>query len=355
MSTSPQAIGSYTETALPKKRWLSRQNWERIVSIVILLPSIIALGIFVYAFIAWTGFISLTAWNSAAPDFAFVGLQNYARIFIGSGTDAIRFRYDIRNEVGFLILFVGGSVIFGFLLATLLDRKIRGESVFRSIFLFPMAISFVVTGVAWRWVLTPGTQETGWVGINLLVTNLGLGGLRSGWFTDPTILFIRPDTALGQFLHSIGLGFIAAPDFGYAVAMSSIVLAAGWQMVGYTMALYLAGIRSIPDELREAARIDGATEWQVYRHVIIPLLRPVTLTVIIILAHIALKIFDLVYSMTGGVSAGFATDVPALNMWKTTFDATKFAQGASIAIILLLMVGVLIIPYLIWQTRSEAS
>jgi glucose/mannose transport system permease protein len=352
MSTTPQAL-SYTETTLPKRRWLSRQNWERIVSVLILLPSIITLGLFVYTFIGWTGFISLTAWNSTAPDFTFVGFQNYARLFLGSGTDAIRFRYDIRNEVGFLVLFVGGCIVIGFLLATLLDRKIRGESFFRSIYLFPMAISFIVTGVAWRWILTPGDPNTGWIGLNLLFTNLGLGFLRNGWFTDPTVLYIHPETGLGQFLTSVGLGFFATPDVGYAVAMTSIVVAAGWQMSGYTMALYLAGIRSIPDDLREAARVDGATEWQIYRHVIIPLLRPVTLTVVVILAHIALKIFDLVYSMTGGVSAGFATDVPALNMWKTTFDATKFAQGASIAIILLLMVGVLIVPYLIWQTRSE--
>ncbi|MDL1898976.1 sugar ABC transporter permease [Anaerolineae bacterium CFX7] len=339
----------------PHKRRLSRQNWERIVSILILLPSIIALGIFIYAFIGWTGFISLTAWNSAAPDFTFVGLQNYARLFVGGGTDMTRFHYDIRNEVGFLVLFVGGCLVTGFLLATLLDRKIRGESIFRSIFLFPMAISFIVTGVAWRWILTPGTEETGWVGVNLLLTNLGLGGLRSAWFTDPTVFYIQPTTPLGEFLHSIGLGFITVPALGYAAAITSIVIAAGWQMSGYTMALYLAGIRSIPDDLREAARVDGASEWEIYRHVIIPLLKPVTLTVVIILAHIALKIFDLVYSMTGGVSAGFATDVPALNMWKTTFDATKFAQGASIAIILLLMVGVLIIPYLVWQTRQEAQ
>lgn len=353
MSTSPQAISNYAETTLPKKRWLSRQNWERVVSVLILLPSLLALGLFVYVFIGWTGFISLTAWNSAAPDFTFVGLKNYERLFIGGGTDMIRFHYDLRNEVGFLILFVGGCILVGFLLATLLDRKIRGEGIFRSIFLFPMAISFIVTGVAWRWILTPGDPSTGWIGVNLLLTNMGLGALRSGWFTDPTIYYIHADSGLGQALGNIGLGFLASPDFGYAVAMTSIVLAAGWQMSGYTMALYLAGIRSIPDDLREAARVDGATEWQIYRYVIIPLLRPVTLTVVVILAHIALKIFDLVYSMTGGVSAGFATDVPALNMWKTTFDATQFAQGASIAIILLLMVGVLIVPYLIWQTRSE--
>ncbi|HZQ09249.1 MAG TPA: sugar ABC transporter permease, partial [Anaerolineae bacterium] len=164
MDTSSPAIITVAPTA-ERKRWISRHNWERVVSVLLLLPSILALGLFVYTFIAWTGYISLTAWNTATPDLTFVGLQNYARLFIGGSTDMIRFHYDLRNEVGFLILFVGGSIVIGFLLATLLDRKIRGESIFRSIFLFPMAISFIVTGVAWRWILTPGTQETGWVGV----------------------------------------------------------------------------------------------------------------------------------------------------------------------------------------------
>src|SRR5581483_8438998 len=264
MDTTSPAIITVAQTA-ERKRWLSRHNWERVVSVLLLLPSILALGLFVYTFIGWTAYISLTAWNTATPDLTFVGLQNYARLFIGGSTDMVRFYYDIRNEVGFLILFVGGSIVIGFLLATLLDRKIRGEAVFRSIFLFPMAISFIVTGVAWRWILTPGTQETGWVSVNLILTNLGLGSLRSGWFTDPTVLYIHPDSGLGQALHNMGLGFLTTADFGYAVAMTSIVIAACWQMVGYTMALYLAGIRSIPEELREAARIDGATEWGVYR------------------------------------------------------------------------------------------
>jgi glucose/mannose transport system permease protein len=127
-----------------------------------------------------------------------------------------------------------------------------------------------------------------------------------------------------------------------------------WQLSGYTMALYLAGLRSIPDELREAARMDGAGEVQIYQHIVLPLLQPVTLSVVIILAHISLKIYDLVVSMTGS-GPGFATDVPALNMWRTTFDATLFAQGAAIGMVLLVLVAVLIIPYLRYSIRSEAQ
>jgi len=108
--------------------------------------------------------------------------------------------------------------------------------------------------------------------------------------------------------------------------MISVVVAATWQMSGYTMAMYLAGLRSIPEELREAARVDGATEFQVYRHVILPLLRPITLSAVIVLGHISLKIFDLVVSMTGPGPA-FATDVPAFFMWDTTFRGNNFARG----------------------------
>ncbi|GAH27231.1 unnamed protein product [marine sediment metagenome] len=129
-----------------------------------------------------------------------------------------------------------------------------------------------------------------------------------------------------------------------------MVIAAVWQLSGYTMAMYLAGLRDIPVELREAALVDGATGFQIYRYVILPLLRPITVGAIIILGHISLKIFDLIMSMTGS-GVGFSTDVPAYFMYDTTFRGNKFAQGAAIAVIILIMVGVLIIPYLISNAR----
>jgi glucose/mannose transport system permease protein len=354
--STPQVAAKAALPSVRTKGWSLRRNWERVVSILLLLPSVLALALFVYTFIGWTGFVSLTAWKGAAPDLTFVGLKNYEQLLVSGGVDMIRFHIDLRNMIGFTIVFLAACIVIGFTLAALLDRHIRAEGLFRSIFIFPMAISFIVTGVTWRWILTPGDASTGWVGVNLILDKIGLGSLKSAWFTDSTVVHITATSSLGQFLVDHGLGFLTSQnEFGYALAVTSLVIAATWQLSGYTMALYLAGLRSIPDELREAARVDGASEWQVYRYVILPLLTPVTLTVVIILGHMALKIYDLVVSMTGGEAGGFATDVPALNMWKTTFQASQFAQGAAIAVILLLMVATLIIPYLRSQLRAGAQ
>ncbi len=356
MSQTTSPVVAATLPLAPARRSWIQTHWERVVSILLLLPSVLALALFIYTFIAWTGYVSLTGWKGAAPDLTFVGLKNYARLLTGGGVDMIRFHIDLRNLIGFTVVFLAACIVIGFLLAALLDRRIRGESIFRSIYIFPYAISFIVTGVAWRWILTPGDPQTGYVGVNQILDTLGLRGLVSTWFTDPTVLHIMADSGLGKFLVDHGLGFLTSQnEFGYALAVSSLVIAATWQLSGYTMALYLAGLRSIPDELREAARVDGASEWGVYRYIVLPLLQPVTLTVIIILGHMSLKIYDLVVSMTGGEAGGFATDVPALNMWKTTFGATLFGQGAAIAVILLLMVAVLIVPYLRSQMREEAQ
>jgi glucose/mannose transport system permease protein len=159
---------------------------------------------------------------------------------------------------------------------------------------------------------------------------------------------------VGQSLRQIGLGFLTSPNFGLPLAMLSVVIAATWQMSGFVMAMYLAGLRGIPEELREAARVDGASEWQVYRHIVMPLLRPVTLSVVIVLGHISLKIFDLVAAMSKK-GPGFATDVPAYFMFETTFQGDHYAQGASIAIFMLVSVSLLIVPYLTLSTRREAE
>ncbi len=331
---------------------MRRVSSDRIIALAMLTPSVIAIAIFVYGFIGFTGFSSFTNWNSLVPDFSTVGWRNYERLFSAIPTD--RFLLDLRNTVSFTILFLIACIVLGFLLAVLLDQRVKGEGIFRSIFLFPMAISFIVTGVVWRWLLNPGTVQTGSSGVNLLFEKIGLGFLRWGWFTDPTIWHIKPDTGLGQFLVGIGLDGIASPYFGVPVAIFSLVIAATWQMSGYTMAMFLAGLRGIPEELREAARVDGANEIQIYRHVIIPLLQPITLSAVIVLGHISLKIFDLVVSMTGPGPA-FATDVPAFFMWDTTFRGNNFAQGAAIATILLVSVAVLIVPYLINTMRTEAE
>jgi glucose/mannose transport system permease protein len=331
---------------------MRRITRDRVISLLLIAPSVIALLVFVYGFIAFTGFSSFTKWDSLSPDFTLVGWRNYLKLFSTSPTD--RFLCDLRNTVTFTVLFLIGCIVIGFGLAVLLDQKIRGEGLFRGIFLFPMAISFVVTGVAWRWLLSPGTVQTGSSGVNLLFQKVGLGFLRWGWFTDPTIWSIPPESGVGMFLKQIGLGGLVSPYVGVSLAMVSVVIAATWQMSGYVMAMYLAGLRGIPEELREAARVDGATELQVYRHIILPLMQPITLSAVIVLGHISLKIFDLVVSMTGPGPA-FATDVPAFYMWDTTFRGNNFAQGAAIATILLLLVAVLIVPYLANTIRTEAE
>jgi glucose/mannose transport system permease protein len=284
---------------------------DRLISLALIAPSVILIAVFVYGFIGRTFYISLVRWNDLAPDYTFVGWTNYVRLM-----DTERFQIDLRNTLVFTVTFIAACLSAGLLLAVLLDRRIKFESVFRTIYMFPLAISFIVTGVAWRWLETPSS------GINLLFGAVGLTFLQNGWFTDPSI------------------------------GILGVVLAAFWQMSGYVMSLYLAGLRGIPDDVREAARVDGASEWQAFRHVIFPLLHPITLTAVIILGHISLKIFDLTVSMTGP-GPGFATDVPSLFMYQTTFFASRFSQGAAIACVLLLLVSLLIVPYLVYNARTE--
>jgi glucose/mannose transport system permease protein len=292
---------------------------DRTLSVLLIVPSALAIGLFVYGFIAWTAYVSLTDWNDIVafrgplPIVDFVGLTQYARLLQNQ-----RFVIDLQNTLVFTVLFVVACNLIGLLLAVLLDRNMPGENIFRALFLFPMAISFIVTGVVWRWLENPSS------GINILFESVGLGFLKNGWYTDPEI------------------------------GIKGVVLAATWQMSGYVMALYLAGLRGIPSDLREAARVDGASELQLFRRVILPLLRPITLSAVIILGHISLKIFDLTSSMTGPGPA-FADDVPALFMFNTTFQGNHFAQGAAISIMMLVGISVLVVPYLIYSTRTDTQ
>lgn len=324
-------------------RSLPRLNWDRGTAIALIIPSVLAIGVFVYGFIGWSALVSVSAWDQLRPDYTFVGLSNFKELF-----NNFRFQADIRNMVVFTLFFIVSSLIIGLILAILLDRRIRGENLFRSIFLFPMAISFIVTGVVWRWLLVPRA------GVNVLLDNAGLDFLENNWYTDPTVFHISPDSGFGNFLDTFGLGFLASSDFGIPVAMFSIIIAATWQMSGFIMVLYLAGLRAIPEELKEAARVDGANEFQVVRYIDLPLLRPITLSAMIILGHISLKIFDLIFVMTPNGGPGFSTDVPALFMFTTTFQGNNFARGASISIVMLIAISLLVIPYLVWSLRREA-
>jgi glucose/mannose transport system permease protein len=293
---------------------------DRLIAIALISPSALAIAIFVYGFIAWTARASTSVWKTLLPDYTFVGLSNFIQLFRDP-----RFQIDLRNTGIFTALFLSSCLVIGLLLAILLDQRPRGEGIFRNVYLFPMAISFIVTGVVWRWLLNPATSLNRLSGLNLLFHQAGLDFLLSKWYTHPR--------------------------FGIA----AIVIPATWQMSGFTMALYLAGLRSIPDELREAARADGASEWQIYRYIVLPMLSGVTLSAIIMLGHVSLKVFDLVMAITQEGGQGYSADVPALNMWYTAFRALRFGRGAAIAIIILLTVAILVVPYLIYTLRTEVE
>jgi glucose/mannose transport system permease protein len=292
-----------------------RYKKEKWLSFLMVSPSILAVGIFVYGFIAWTIRVSFSDWKGMIPDYTFVGLKNYTNLI----TSDPRFMIDVRNTVLFTVPFVLGALILGLLSALLVDQGLKGEGFFRSLYLFPMAISYIVTGVVWRWLMNPATGSR-MTGLNLLFDQMGLGFLNSTYTATPTF----------------GMVYIAIPAI--------------WQLSGYCMALYLAGLRAIPDELKEAARVDGATEFEIFRHITFPLLRPVTFSAMIILGHMSLKAFDLIIAVAG---KQYPLDMPSIYMWNATFDAHLFSTGAAISILLLISVALLIIPYLNYSLRAE--
>ena len=290
---------------------------ERLLSAALLAPSILAVAIFVYGFIGWSMRVSLSRWKGLTPDYTFIGLKQYIDLF----SDA-RFAIDVRNTAVFTVLFITLCIVIGLGLAILLDQKLKGEAIFRGIFLFPMSISFIASGVVWGWLMSPagGNRTTG---LNLIFDNLGLHFLSNDWYITPM-------------------------PFG----MAFTVIPAIWQLSGFAMALYLGGIRSIPEEVREAARVDGASEFDIYRYIIMPMLQPVTLSAVIILGHMSLKIFDLIVAIG---KKDLRLDVPGIYMWTTTFDGTNYAQGAAIGMLMLLSVAVLVVPYLAYSIRTESE
>lgn len=409
------AAGSFAVKTLPDGgvfliEWLEdwgipmRSSRDRLIAFLMLLPSLVLLGIFVYVFIGQAIATSLSDWgsNPAQPPLQanivrnFVGMQQYETIM----TDLLEFpfRNALVNTFFFTIFFVGGCLFLGLFLALLLDQKnLRGEALFRTVFLFPMALSFVVTGTIWRWMLQPNG------GINILPQTLfGLPPLNFGWMNsrDVWLPFLWPDvprflTYLGVIIlalialryalrqqyrpmtYAIGAAAVILLVFftrfweniwlpldtpeaessiapkGFNAALLGIIIAAVWQMSGYTMAMFIAGIRGVPDELREAARVDGCSEVGVYRHIILPQLNPIFLSAMIVLGHISLKIFDLVFAMAGPDNA--QTVVPGLLVYTDGFRENSFAKAAAIAVIMLFLVALIIIPYLWSQLRERRA
>lgn len=276
-------------------------------ALLLVLPSIVLIAVFVYGLIFWNVKTSLQAQPIRnGPS----GWSNYSELW-----SEPRWTRDLKNLAVFTVVFIIGSLVMGALMALLLDKGVKGEGFFRSIYLFPMAVSFIAAGIVWRWLLNPSS------GLNLIFDKIGLDSLKSRWWQS-------------------------TPPWG----MAAMAMPALWQMSGYIMALYLAGFRGVPEELREAARMDGARERQVYRHVVFPELRPVTLSALVILGHISIKVFDLVLAVSGKQGL---TETPAVYMWDLIFQASNRPKGAAVATLLLLGVAVLIIPYLIYTVRSE--
>ncbi len=305
------AIGQTSLPATVRRTRKPRINRDMLLAILVITPSIFAVAVFIYSFIAWTFWISTVNWNTSVIDYTFVGLKNWTRMLSSS-----RFQIDLRNLALYAIGFMSQCIVIGFVLASLLDQRIKGESVFRTIFIFPFAISAVVTGVAWRWLMRPET------GINLLFESVGLGFLRSKWFADPTwgILFIT--------------------------------IAASWQFSGYVMALYLAGLRGISNEIKEAAQIDGCNSWNLYRHILIPMVAPVTLTAIVLTGMASIRVFDIVTVMSGSGQA-FSTDMFAFHMFEQMFTASRFSLAAVIGAFMMILSAFLLVPYLISVRRES--
>jgi glucose/mannose transport system permease protein len=284
--------------------------------LLLVAPSLILLAVFVYGFLGWNIRVSFTSWRGLRPTYDNVGFANYVALF----HDQRFMQFDVPHIAIFTAVFVVGALVLGFFMALLLDRGVRGENFFRSVYLFPMAISFIATAIIWRWLLDNGAGVST-TGLNKLFQYLGFDSLHSDWFRS---------------------------DSRWAIA--AIALPAGWALSGYIMSLFLAGMRGVPDELREAARVDGASEPKVFWFVVRPMLLPVLMSAVVILAHISLKTFDLFYAMD---QKNIKIDTPALYMWFTTFDGGFYARGAAIATLLLVSVAMVIVPYVWYSVRME--
>jgi glucose/mannose transport system permease protein len=273
--------------------------------LTIWVPLLLSAG-HIVSFALWTIWVSFTP-STLVPVSGWVGLRNYTAVMA------------TRNwSIAFdnLLLFGGGfvslSLLTGLMLAILLDQRIRGENALRSIFLYPMAVSFVVTGTVWSWLLNPG------VGVQKFVNGFGWTSFRFDWL-------INRDMAIW-----------------------TIVIAAVWQSAGFAMALFLAGLRSVDGDLVKAAQIDGAGPVRMYRRVILPTLWPITVTVVVIQLQFAITTFDLVRALTGG-GPGIATLLPALVVYDFMFQRGLLARGAAAAVLMLLTLLAVLLPYAAWR------
>jgi glucose/mannose transport system permease protein len=286
-------------------------SWlEKHMPKIVLAPSFVVSLVFVYGFIGWTAWISLTR-SRLLPRYDFHGVIQYERLF-----ESVRWDAAINNLFVFGFLFIVISTILGLILAILLDQKIRTEGVIRTIYLYPMALSLIVTGTAWKWILNPG------LGFEAAIRGLGWATFSFDWLVDPEM------------------------------AIYTIVIAAVWQASGFVMALFLAGLRSLDQEVIKAAQVDGIPTWRIYTSIIIPSMASVFLSAFVVLAHLAIKSFDLVIALTGG-GPGFATDLPATYMYTMAFSRGDLGQAASSAMVMMMIIFAIVVPYLYSELRAK--
>lgn len=276
---------------------------------LVLSPSLALVAFFVYGFILFTTYLSFSD-SKMLPSYGWVGFENYSKLFSLRMWDIA-----VTNLAIFGILYIVICSFLGLMLAILLDQHIRAEGFIRTVYLYPMALSFIVTGVAWKWFLDPG------IGLEAVMHDWGWTSFEFRWIKDRDM------------------------------AIYTIVIAAVWQTSGFVMATFLAGLRGIDGEMLKAARVDGAGTFAVYRRIVIPQLRPAFLSAFVVLAHMAIKSYDLVVALTNG-GPGNATAVPSTFMYSYTFTRNQMGIGAASAEIMLLTIAAVIIPYL-WSELKE--
>ncbi|MEO8241997.1 MAG: sugar ABC transporter permease [bacterium] len=283
----------------------------RIVPFLVLTPSLIASFVYVFVFTGWTFWISLST-SSLLPVLDYAGLKNYHSLWANR-----RWGVAYSNLFLFSAFYVVLAMAVGLVLAVLIDQKVRGESIWRTFFLYPLAVSFIVTGTVWGWLYNPTS------GIEFLMHQLGWSSFK----------------------------FALTTDRHYAIY--SIVITGIWQSSGFAMALFLAGLRSVDGDIIKAAQIDGASSFRIYRKVILPSIRPIFVAVAVVMLQFAIKTFDLVVALTQG-GPGISTTFPAIYVYDLMFQRGQIGEGAAAAIMMLVALAAVLVPYslyMVWRNR----
>jgi len=285
--------------------WLQKNLPKIVIS-----PSFAVILWFVYGFVLWTFYISLTK-SKMLPRYEFWGIEQHFRLWSNP-----RWFNAVENLLIFTVLFVAICLLIGIILSILLDQKIRAEGFLRTVYLYPMALSFIVTGTAWKWMLNPS------MGIEKLFTDWGFTNFTFDWLVNREM------------------------------SIYTIVIAAVWQSSGFIMALFLAGLRSVDDEIVKAAKIDGASLYSIYITIILPMMRPVFMSSIVILLHISIKSYDLVIALTAG-GPGISSDMPAVFMTQMAFHRSEIGLASASAVMMFLTVLAIVVPYLYSELRRQ--